>query len=219
VFNGGRWWYWTPQNRGSYYDNGNWADYTGGNMGGYSGGYSAGYAPGETTDCTAPAGGYSSDNGGYGQGGYMAGYGGLDPRYRFDNGQWYYQTDNGWLTYNDGRWIEPTGSLPDFIIASRGRGFEQGREGERREAAREDLRGREEQGRNEANRTEGNRNEAGRTEAGRGENPPQPAARTGIETPPEPARTESREQTGRGESKAENNPTAPAGNNERGERR
>ncbi len=107
--NNGRWWYWSPENRWSYYDNGNWTEFQGGQ------GYTANYAPdtsGGTGDCTTPAGGYgalpNAD-----QNGYVTG---LDPRYRFDNGQWYYQTDNGWLAYNDGQWIEPRGPLPNFIV-------------------------------------------------------------------------------------------------------
>jgi hypothetical protein len=176
-FDNGRWWYWSPENRWSYYDNNNWTEYQGGQ------GYTANYAPdmsGGTGDCTTPAGGYgalpNAD-----QNGYVTG---LDPRYRFDNGQWYYQTDNGWLAYNDGQWVEPRGTLPGFI--ANGRGIERGQESDaQREGAREaDLRGRPNAGtenRGERESTPGrsdtrerteSREQPGRNEPARGENAP-----------------------------------------------
>lgn len=188
-FDNGRWWYWSPENRWSYYDNGNWTESP-------AQGYTANYAPdtsGAATDCTTPVGGYgampSAD-----QNGYVTG---TDPRYRFDNGQWYYQTDNGWLTYNDGQWIEPRGTLPNFIV-----GGNRGPEGEREAAREADVRG---------------RIDAGRTAPGRQEGTEEGAARNRGEAAPSPGRTETRE-PGRNESGGRE--SAPgAGRNESGPRR
>jgi hypothetical protein len=127
----GRWWYWTPQNRWMYYDNGNWSEYPAqgytANYAPEASGYATNYAPsGATTDCAAQAGGYTempynggqtAYNGGQAYSGAQTSYygGNIDPRYRFDNGQWYYQTDNGWLAYIDGQWAQPREPLPEFI--------------------------------------------------------------------------------------------------------
>jgi hypothetical protein len=188
-FDNGRWWYWSPENRWSYYDNGNWTEYQGGQ------GYTANYAPdmsGATSDCATPAGGYgalpNAD-----QNGYVTG---LDPHYRFDNGQWYYQTDNGWLAYTDGQWAEPRGPLPNFIVRGN-----RGPEAERDAAREADVRGRIDAGRTAPGRPEG-------TEEG---------ARGRNETAPSPARSETREQPGRNEpARGENAPTS--GRNEGGGR-
>jgi hypothetical protein len=121
---------------------------------------------------------------------------GLDPHYRFDNGQWYYQTDNGWLAYTDGQWIEPRGPLPNFIVRGN-----RGPEAEREAAREADVRG---------------RIDAGRTAPGRPEGTEE-RARGRDETAPSPARTETREQPGRNEpARGENTPTS--GRNESGSR-
>jgi hypothetical protein len=176
--NNGRWWYWSPENRWSYYDNGNWTVYP-------AQGYTANYSPDTSAavgDCTTPVGGY----GALSNGSQNASSTNIDPRYRFDNGQWYYQTDNGWLTYNDGQWVEPRGPLPDFIVGGRGSELERGRGSDaQREAAREaDLRG---------------RVDAGKPNSDRQEGAEQGAARGRSETESTPGRTETREQPGRNE--------------------
>jgi hypothetical protein len=191
--NNGRWWYWSPENRWSYYDNGNWTEFQGGQ------GYTANYAPdtsGGTGDCTTPAGGYGAMPNAD-QNGYVTG---LDPHYRFDNGQWYYQTDNGWLAYTDGQWIEPRGPLPGFIARSQELGRGRGPEGER-EAARERE-----------------RPEAGATAPGRELTQP-PAGRGTAEPGAATGRTEeSRQPSGRNEQGGATAPPA-AGRGEGGERR
>ncbi len=205
-FDNGRWWYWTPQNRWSYYDNGNWTEYQGQ-------AYTANYAPdasGGTVDCTTPAGGYGAQQSSGGQTTYYQPN--IDPRYRFDNGQWYYQTDNGWLAYIDGQWTQPREPLPSFIANSRGPELDRNRgvEGSR-EAARDreaDLRG---------------RNEPGNAAPGRNEAAPQPGVQGNGEANATPGRTESREpfnnntSNNRNETGGQNPPTP--NRNENAERR
>ncbi len=182
-FDNGRWWYWSPENRWSYYDNGNWSEYQGP-------AYTANYAPetsGGTTDCAAPAGGYGALPNSGGQTTYYQPN--IDPRYRFDNGQWYYQTDNGWLAYIDGQWAQPREPLPSFIVGGRGPELDRNRGNEEREAARD-------------------RNQPGTAAPGRNEAAPQPGTQGNTDSNAAPGRTDSRESSNRNETGGQNPPAS-----------